>query len=322
MKRIGVLTSGGDAPGMNAAVRAVVRTARHRGIEVMGIMRGYHGMIHNEVELMGARSVSNIIQHGGTIIKSARSKEFRNKSGRAKAIRTLREHGIDGLVLIGGDGTFTGAIKLLKEWDGKAVGVPGTIDNDLYGTDFTLGFDTAVNTALESIDKIRDTADAHERTFLVEVMGRQAGFIALEAAVAGGAEMALIPETRTTVKQVADRLARDKELGKTSSIIVVAEGDEQGGVVDIARQLRQQFQMDTRICVLGHIQRGGAPTAADRLLGSRLGAFAVELLCKGKSGVMAGEVNHKPIAVPFEHAIKRTKPIDKDLLRIADILAT
>jgi len=321
MERIGLLTSGGDAPGMNATVRAVVRTGLGIGMDVLGIRRGYNGLINGDIEPMGPRSVSNIIQRGGTILMSARAEEFRHKPGRKKAIHNLHVHGIEGLIVIGGDGTFRGAQQLLKEWDGKVVGVPGTIDNDIYGTDYTIGFDTAVNTALEAIDKIRDTASAHERTFLVEVMGRHAGFIALEVAVAGGAEIALIPETQTSIKKVAEALTENRSKGKTSSIVVVAEGDEEGGVMHIAAKLKKDHGIDTRVCILGHIQRGGSPTAADRLLGSRLGAYAVELLSKGNSGVMAGDINHKLVATPLCHTTTRHKNIDKVMLKLAESLA-
>ena len=322
MKVIGVLTSGGDAPGMNAAVRAVVRTGLSAGLAVLGIQRGYRGLVEGDIAPMSARTVSNIIQRGGTIIKTARCDEFMTRPGRAKAIRQIGIHGIEGLVLIGGDGTFRGAIKLLNEWGGKAVGVPGTIDNDLYGTDYTIGFDTAVDTALRAIDKVRDTAAAHDRTFLVEVMGRHAGFIALHVGVASGAEVILIPETRTSTKALAEHLAADRARGKTSSIVVVAEGDEEGGVLKLGAELRERYGIEAHSCVLGHIQRGGSPTASDRLLGSRLGGYAVELLRRGKSGVMAGEINHKLVAVSFAQAVGRRKPIGKDLVKLATILAT
>ena len=322
MKRIGVMTSGGDAPGMNAAVRAVVRAGLCAGFEVMGIERGYQGMIDGSFVPMTARSVSNIIQRGGTILFSARSKEFHTKEGRAKAIANLKRHAIDGLVLIGGDGTFTGAQVLMQEWDGAIIGVPGTIDNDLYGTDFTIGFDTAVNTALDAVDKIRDTAGAHERTFLVGVMGRNAGFIAQHVAIAGGAELALIPETRTTIAEVAGKLAADHAQGKTSSIVIVAEGDEEGDVVGIAHRLQEKHGIASHACVLGHIQRGGSPTAADRLLASKLGVHAVDLLANGITGVMAGEISHKLVAIPLSDTTSKRKPIDPVLLDIAARLAT
>jgi len=322
MKRIGVMTSGGDAPGMNAALRAVVRTSIYRGVEPFGIRRGYQGMIEDEFEPMNARSVSNIIQRGGTILHTARSEPFLADEGRRKAVANLETHGIDGLALIGGDGTFRGAIALGRIWPGHIIGIPGTIDNDIYGTDYTIGFDTAVNTALDGIDKIRDTAASHERTFLIEVMGRHAGFIALDVGIAGGAEGILIPETPTDVPALLADLEIDASHGKTSMIIVVAEGDEAGGAEVLADRLKQaRPDMRLRVCILGHLQRGGSPSARDRILATKFGAFAVDALLDGETGKMAGERNGRRVLVPFEEAVSKKKPVDHYLCELARILA-
>ncbi|MFH1858549.1 MAG: 6-phosphofructokinase [Candidatus Omnitrophota bacterium] len=309
-KRLAVLTSGGDAPGMNAAVRSVVRTGIAQGLSIWGVQRGYQGLLEGAFYEMGLRDVSNIIQRGGTVLKTARSEEFKTTQGIQKAKEILEKCGISGLVAIGGDGTFRGAVELEKAWRGRVIGVPGTIDNDLYGTDFTIGYDTAVNTALEAIDRIRDTADAHERFFLVEVMGRHSGFIALDVGIAGGAEEVLVPEVTTDIQKVCERICAWKARGKLSSIIVVAEGDDAGGAFEIAEKLKTMSHFEYRVVVLGHIQRGGAPTARDRILATKLGAFAVDVFLKGERGVMAGEVNGKLCTTPFAETWSRKKPLD------------
>jgi 6-phosphofructokinase 1 len=294
MKSIAVFTSGGDAPGMNAGVRAVVRNALYLGIDIYGIKYGYNGMIEGDIYKMKSYSVSNIIQRGGTILKSARSKEFLTPEGRKKAYEQLSKRGIQGLVAIGGDGTFTGANVFYEEFGIPVVGIPGTIDNDLYGSDYTVGFDTAVNTALHSIDLIRDTANSHDRVFFIEVMGRQSGYIAVQCGIGGGAEMVMVPETSTTIKDVIERLKKDRDKDKTSSIIIVAEGDIQGNAHEIASKVSKELpELDIRVSTLGHVQRGGSPTAFDRILASRLGMAAVEGLVNGKKGVMVGIIDDK-----------------------------
>ena len=322
MKKIAVFTSGGDAPGMNACVRAVVRTACYNGIEVMGIIRAYDGMISGDFIEMGAHSVSNIIQKGGTILKSARSEEFRTKEGRAKAAENLKKNGIEGVVAIGGDGTFTGAKIFSEEHNIPFIGAPGTIDNDLFGTDYTIGYDTALNTVVEAVDKIRDTADAHDRLFFVEVMGRDAGFIALRSGIGVGAEAILIPETETYIDQLVEKLKKGRDNKKTSSIIIVAEGDDAGGAYEVARQVKEKFDYyETKVTVLGHLQRGGSPTAADRVLASQLGKAAVEALLAGKKNKMVGIINRRVWLTPFSKAIKHHQKINKDLLTLAEVLA-
>ena len=321
MKKIGVFTSGGDAPGMNACVRSVVRTAIQHKIEVVGIYRGYEGMIDGDFKAMGRRSVSNIIQRGGTILRTARSERFNEESWREKAAQQIRLHEIDGIVAIGGDGTFRGAHKLCKETGIKIVGVPGTIDNDLYGTDFTIGFDTAINTALEMIDKIRDTAAAHERNLFVEVMGRHAGFIAISVGIGCGAEEILIPEVKTDVEAVAKKLQKGKKHGKTSSIVIVAEGDDAGNAYEIAEKVRKITGVQYRVSVLGYVQRGGNPSAMDRILASKLGAWSVDSLLEGCIDVMVGEVNGEKIITPLKETWTKKKPIDPFLLQLAEILA-
>jgi 6-phosphofructokinase 1 len=321
MKRIAVLTSGGDAPGMNACIRAVVRSAHYFGVDVYGIYRGYDGMINGSFVEMDDRSVSNIIQKGGTILKSARSEEFRTKEGRKKAYQNIKKFKIDGLVAIGGNGTFTGAEIFHKEHGIPCVGAPGTIDNDLYGTDFTIGYDTAVNTALSAIDKIRDTADAHERILFIEVMGRDTGYIAVRSAIAGGAEMALMPETKTSIQDVISKLKYGTSHSKASHIIIVAEGDEIGRATTIAEKVKKSLPgLDTKVTTLGHVQRGGAPSAADRVLASRLGLGAVEGLIKGKTNVMAGIINRTLCYTAFKECISKKKEINKDLIRIIEVL--
>ena len=321
MKRIGVFTSGGDAPGMNAAIRAVVRQAYALGIEVIGIRRGYAGMILGEMVPLGVRDVANILQRGGTILLTARSQEFLTEEGRAKAAERLKTAGIVGLVAIGGDGTFRGAMRLLEEHRVPVVGVPGTIDNDLYGTDYTIGFDTAVNTALEAIDRIRDTAASHERVFFIEVMGRHAGFIALDVGLAGGAEVIAVPEEPVDPRAIAEGLLESLRRGKSSSIVVVAEGAYPGGAAGLLAAIREHVPVEARVTVLGHIQRGGSPTAKDRILASRLGAAAVEALAGGTSGVMVGEVEGEVELTPLKEAVERKKDINRALLALSRVLA-
>ena len=322
IKKIAVFTSGGDSPGMNAAIRAVVRTARYHKIDVIGIRRAYEGMIDGDFVPMQARSVSNIIQRGGTILKSGRSKRFLKKRWREIAYANLKKEKVDGVVAIGGDGTFKGALVFTKEHDIPFVGIPGTIDNDLYGTDLTLGYDTATNTAVEAIDKIRDTADSHDRCFFVEVMGRDAGFIALRSGIAGGAEAILIPEEKTDLNKLIDLLKKGKARGKTSNIVVVAEGDDAGHAFDIANKVKGKLKdFDIRVVVLGHLQRGGSPSCMDRILASRLGVASVEALMAGGRSIMVG-LNHRDIVhVPFEKATKHHQSVDPYLVRIASSLS-
>lgn len=321
MKKIAVLTSGGDSPGMNACIRAVVRTAIYHKIEVMGIMHGYDGMINDEFVSLNAKSVANIIQRGGTILKTSRSKEFRTEEGRKQAIANLQKYGIDGIVVIGGDGTFTGAVALSKMCNIPIVGCPGTIDNDLVGTDFTIGYDTAINTVVEAVDKLRDTAESHDRLFFVEVMGRDAGLIALRAGIAAGAESILMPETKTNLDDLLTRL-KNKRKSKNSKIIIVAEGDEAGGAFSIAEKIGKELpEYDMRVTILGHIQRGGNPSAMDRVNSSRIGFAAVEALMQGKHNVMIGIVDKRITYTPFENAIKHTEVLDSDLIRMLEILS-
>lgn len=320
--RIGVMTSGGDSPGMNAAIRAVVRTAIFNGLDVFGISRGYEGMIDNQIEQLYSSSVSNIIQRGGTILKTARSKRFMEYNWRLQAYNNLREHSIDALVAIGGNGTFTGASVFDREFDFPIIGLPGTIDNDLYGTDATIGYDTAVNTVVEAADKIRDTANSHERLFFIEVMGRDAGFIALRSGIACGAEFILVPETTTYINNIARLLKHDWRKSKTSGIVIVAEGDDLGGAIDIAGKVKEQLpEMDTRVTILGHIQRGGSPSAYDRVLASTLGYAAVNGLLEGHRGEMAGIANRKVVFTAFDQAIKHNKDINMELLEMSRVLA-
>lgn len=322
MKKIGVFTSGGDAPGMNACIRSVVRSALYFNLEIYGIKYGYNGMIDGDIYKMKSYSVSNIVQRGGTILKSARSKEFMTKEGRKKAYEQLSMRGIEGLVAIGGDGSFTGANIFYEEFGIPVVGCPGTIDNDLYGSDFTIGFDTAVNTALDAIDKIRDTAASHDRVFFVEVMGRHSGYIAVQCGIGGGAEMVMVPETSTTIESVISTLEKGRDSQKTSSIIVVAEGGDHGSANEIAAKVIEKLDfLDIRVTNLGHIQRGGSPTAFDRILASRLGLAAVEGLINGQSNVMVGIVDNEVIYTNFKLAISKTKPLEKDLLKLVQILS-
>lgn len=321
MKKIAVFTSGGDSPGMNACIRAVVRTAVYHNVEVVGIMHGYDGMIKNEFFPMGAKSVANIIHRGGTILKTARSKEFLTKEGQKCALENLQKHEIDGVVVIGGDGSFKGALEFSEMCDIPFVGCPGTIDNDLVGTDFTIGYDTALNTVIDAVDKIRDTAESHDRLFFVEVMGRDAGLIALRAGIGAGAESILLPETKTDLEDLIKRLESGRK-NKNSKIIIVAEGDEAGGAFTIAEQVKKRLpDYDTRVTVLGHIQRGGNPSAMDRVNSSRMGFSAVEALLKGEKNVMIGIVDKNIVFTPFENAVKHIQELDPDLMRMVNILS-
>jgi 6-phosphofructokinase 1 len=323
VSRIAVLTSGGDSPGMNAAVRAVVRTGLYNGLEVFGIMRGYQGLIEDDLFRMESRSVANIIQRGGTILKTARCKEFYTPEGRKKGFDILSRRGIDGLVVIGGDGSFKGALALSREYNIPCVGLAGTIDKDIVGTDFTIGFDTAVNTAVEAIDKIRDTADAHDRLFIVEVMGRDAGYIALHSGIATGAESILIPERKTNINEVIDSLVEKERRRKLVNIIVVAEGDEFGGANEVAKAVRERMpQIDARVCILGHIQRGGSPSGIDRLIASRMGYHAVECLVEGRHNVFVGIMNNRMNYVPLENVGKKKGTISEEWMKIVRILAS
>lgn len=321
IKNIGVFTSGGDSPGMNAAIRAVVRTALYHNINVTGILRGYDGMIGGDFVEMERKSVANIIQRGGTVLKTARSDEFRTKEGRKKAYEQLKNKEVDALVAIGGDGTFTGANIFYNEYGIPVIGLPGTIDNDLVGTDFTIGYDTAINTVIDAVDKIRDTAESHDRLFIVEVMGRDSGLIALRSGIGTGAEAILIPETKTDIKALLSRLEVSRK-DKSSKIIIVAEGDDAGGAFEIANIVKDKFPLiDTRVSVLGHIQRGGAPSCMDRVLASRLGVAAVESLMQGKTNEMIGVVHGKIHFTPFGKAIKHNTDVNKELLKIVEILS-
>ncbi|MEZ5146250.1 MAG: 6-phosphofructokinase [Bacteroidales bacterium] len=322
IKKIGVLTSGGDAPGMNACIRGVVRTALYHNLEVYGIKAGYNGLIQNDFVKLESTDVHNIVQLGGTILKTARSKEFMTPEGREKAYQNLREQGIDGLIVIGGNGTFTGASAMLREFDLPVIGVPGTIDNDLFGTDMTIGFDTAVNTVVEAVDKIRDTADSHNRIFFIEVMGRDAGFIALRSGIAAGATDILVPETVTYIDELVEILEKGFLKNRKSGIVIVAEGDDAGGAFDVANKVKEKYNhIDTRVTVLGHIQRGGTPSSYDRILGGSLGYGAVNALLEGRKGEMVGVKNNNLNYTPLEKAIKHHKNIRTDLLKMARILS-
>jgi len=322
IKKIGVLSSGGDAPGMNAAIRAVVRTATYHKIEVCGFIRGYEGLINNDFIPLYNYSVANILQRGGTILKTARSEHFRTDEGIELAYNNLKKDEIDALVVIGGDGTFRGAMALGSKFDFPIVGVPGTIDNDLFGTDFTIGYDTAINTVVEVVDKLRDTAASHNRLFFVEVMGRDAGFIALRSGIACGAEEILVPETQTHIEDLIHKLEHDRRKNKTSGIIIVAEGDDQGGAFEVARKVKEKFNFyETRVSIIGHIQRGGTPTCMDRVLASTLGYEAVIALIKCKKGVMIGQINKTVAYTPFEKATKHHLEINRNMLEIARILS-
>ena len=321
VNKIAVFTSGGDAPGMNAALRAVVRTASHYNIECYGVREGFNGLIHDDFTKMGPRSVKNIITEGGTILKSARSKEFMTKEGRKKAYDNCVKHGIEALVCIGGDGTFTGAKVFNEEFDIKVIGVPGTIDNDIFGTDNTIGYDTALNTAMEAIDKIRDTATSHNRVFFVEVMGRDAGFIALNSGLATGALDILIPERKDSIEDLFATFERAEKAGKSSSIVVVAEGEQLGSIYDIAKATKAGFpDYDIRVAILGHIQRGGTPTAADRMVATRMGFHAVQCILNHTHNVMVGIVNDQMLFTPLDAAVKSKQTVSEEWINIADIL--
>jgi 6-phosphofructokinase 1 len=323
INKIGVLTSGGDSPGMNAAIRSVVRTCAYYNIQCMGIYRGYQGMIEGDFKEMGPRSVHNIVNKGGTILKSARSKEFMTVEGRQKAYNHLKEAGIDALVVIGGDGSFTGGLVFNREYNIPVIGIPGTIDNDIFGTSHTLGYDTALNTVVEVIDKIRDTASSHNRLFFVEVMGRDAGHIALNAGIGAGAEEILIPEEDMGLERLVESLKRSKLSGKSSSIVVVAEGDKTGkNVFELKEYVEENMpEYDVRVSVLGHLQRGGSPSCFDRVLASRLGVKAVEALIEGKTSLMAGLLNDKVALTPLELAIKGHTAVDQELIKVSDIMS-
>ena len=319
---IGLLTSGGDAPGMNAAIRAVTRTAIFNGIRVKAIYRGYKGLISDEIREFQTQDVSNIIQQGGTILKTARSAEFRTPEGRKMAYENLQKHGIDALVVIGGDGTFTGARIFAQEYNIPIVGLPGTIDNDLYGTDSTIGYDTALNTIIEAVDKIRDTASSHERLFFIEVMGRDAGFLALNSAIASGAEAAIIPERETKEDQLEELVKHGFRKSKNSSIVIVAESEVTGGANGLAERMRKEHpEYDVRVTILGHIQRGGSPTAYDRIIASRMGTAAIDALLDEQRNIMIGIVNNEIVHVPFTKAIKDDKPVNESLLGVLQILS-
>jgi len=321
IKKIGVFTSGGDAPGMNAAIRAVVRSALYYDLQVAGIRRGYEGMISGDLFDMDRKSVANIIQRGGTILKTARSDAFRTPEGRKTAYEQLKKNNIDALVAIGGDGTFTGARIFGQEYDMPIMGLPGTIDNDLQGTDFTIGYDTAINTVVDAVDKIRDTAESHDRLFIVEVMGRDCGLIALRTGIAAGAEAILIPESKTDLNALYERLEKGRK-DKSSKIVMVAESGEAGDAFEIGRQIKERYpQYDTRISILGHIQRGGRPSCMDRVLASRIGVAAVEALIAGREHEMVGIVSNEIAFTPFEHAIKHNLDINANFLKIVEILS-
>lgn len=321
MKKIALLTSGGDAPGMNAAIRAVVRTLVPQGIEVHGILRGYHGLLNSEIVPLDLGSVANILQRGGTILKSGRCEEFKFPDQRKKAAEIYKSHGFNGLIVIGGDGTSRGAHLLHHEHGIHVIGLPGTIDNDIWGTDQTIGFDTAANTALDAIDRIRDTADSHERLFIVEVMGRDSGFLAIEVGLAGGAEAIFIPEVPYSIDQTVLRIQRGMKRGKASSILVTAEGQKPGRAYDLAESIRKKTGYESKVCVLGHIQRGGSPTAADRNLASRLGSTAAELLLQGHSGFMLGVRNNQVTATKFEQVYSNKKNVPSELIELAEKLS-
>ena len=322
IKCIGILTSGGDSPGMNAAVRSVTRAAIFNGIKVKAIFRGYKGLISGEIKEFHTENVSNIIQRGGTILKTARCKEFMTKEGRQVAFDNMKKEEIDALVVIGGDGTFTGARIFAQEFNIPIVGLPGTIDNDLYGTDSTIGYDTALNTIIDAVDKIRDTASSHERLFFIEVMGRDAGFLALNSALASGAEAAIIPERETKVDQLAELVQNGFRKSKNSSIVLVAESEVTGGAVGLAERMHREYpEYDVRVTILGHIQRGGSPTAYDRIIASRMGVAAIDALLDEQRSIMIGIQNNEIVHVPFTKAIKDDKPVDDNLLGVVQILS-
>ena len=322
IKSIGILTSGGDAPGMNAAIRAVTRTAIYNNYRVMGIKRGYYGLVYNEIEEFSSKSVSNIVQLGGTILKTARCKEFATPEGRKRAYENMQRAGIDALVVIGGDGSLTGARIFAEEYDIPIVGLPGTIDNDLGGTDRTIGYDTALNTIVEAVDKIRDTATSHERLFFVEVMGHTAGYLALNGAIASGAEAAIIPEMETEIDQLAELVERGFRKSKNSAIVLVAENPATGGALGLAERIKREYpEYEARVTILGHLQRGGSPTAADRILASKMGAQAIMALREGQRNVMIGIKNGELVYVPFSKATTHTRTMDLEGLNIVKMLS-
>ena len=322
IKTVGVLTSGGDAPGMNACIRAVTRAAIFNGIKVMGIYRGYEGLINGEIKEFTSESVSNTVQRGGTILKTARSKEFMTEEGLKKAYDNLQAFGIDALIVIGGNGSLTGAQRLAREFDYPVIGLPGTIDNDLYGTDSTIGYDTALNTIVDCVDKIRDTATSHDRIFFVEVMGRDSGFLAQNSAIAAGAEAAIIPEDQTDVDQLEQFISRGFRKSKNSSIVIVSESPKDGGAMYYAERVRKEYpQYDVRVTILGHLQRGGTPTAFDRILASRLGYASIEALKEGQRNVMVGIHDDEIVYVPIDRAVKKDKPIDRELINVLGVLS-
>ena len=323
INRIGILTSGGDAPGMNACIRAVVRSATANNISVIGIKRGFSGLLDGDYVELDARSVANTIQRGGTFLETSRCKEMKTKDGIQRAIDAIQNQMyLDALIVVGGDGSFRGAMELSEKTNIQVIGIPGTIDNDVYGTDYSIGFDTALNTALDAIDKIRDTADSLQRPFFIEVMGKYRGFIALDVGIAGGAENVLIPETKTDLNELSTDIQKSLEKGKKSSIIVVAEGDDAGGVFKTAEQVWEKLKLEYRVCVLGHLQRGGSPTARDRILASKLGVAAVDTILQGKTGYMVGEHNNKIVLTPFADTWNKQKSIDLKLLETLKLLST
>ena len=321
MKKIGILTSGGDAPGMNACIRAAVRTALADGVEIVGIRRGYEGLIHGDFFTLDRNSIINIIHRGGTILETSRSDEFETREGRNRAAEVLRKAGIEGLVLVGGNGTFHGGTLIEDEHGIEVTGVPATIDNDIYGTDYCVGFDTAINCALEAIDRVRDTALSMERLFFIEVMGRNTGFIALESGIAGGAEEVLIPEEMMSTDELSSRLLRSFSTGKRSAIVVVAEAGHPGWSFHLARDVFQKTGIESRVCILGHIQRGGCPTARDRILGSSLGSFAVRALLEGRTGCVAGEVNGNHVCIPMADTWNKKKDLEEPSLSLRKLLS-
>ena len=323
IKKVGFLTSGGDSPGMNAAIRSVVRSCSYHNVDCFGIQQGFQGLINDDMIQMNARSVNNIINKGGTILKSARSLEFRTKAGRKKAFENLIKNKIDSLIVIGGDGSFTGAMIFEDEYKIPIIGIPGTIDNDIFGTSYTIGYDTAINTVIDAIDKIRDTASSHNRLFFVEVMGRDAGHIALNAGIGAGAEEILIPEEDLGLDRLLESLKRSEKSGKSSSIVVVAEGEKSGkNVYEIAAYVEKNLPYyEVRVSVLGHMQRGGSPTCFDRVLASRMGVYAVEKLISGSSNAMVGVIDEKMVLTPLKNAIKKNSKIDKNLIKVSDILS-
>jgi 6-phosphofructokinase 1 len=322
IRRLGLFSSGGDAPGMNAAIRAVVRTASFHGLHIYGIYRGFEGMIDGQIERLDKGHVANIIQRGGTVLKTARSARFMTKEGRKAAYDSLMVHDIDALVAIGGDGTFTGAKIFYEEYGIPVIGVPGTIDNDLYGTDYTIGFDTAVNTAIECVDKIRDTADSHNRLFFVEVMGRDTGYIALNTGIGSGAGAIMIPESKMDVEELIRHLEKTAKRQKLFSLVIVAEGNENGNAQSLAAKIKEKWpEYDSKVTIIGHMQRGGSPSAHDRLIASRMGYKAVEAVMEGQTNKMVGIQNNEMVLVSFDDAINKTKSIDREMLRMAEILS-